>query len=257
MDGEFYWPTIPADSFDFFGLNQNLIWPWSKFEKISIIFLRFLPEFRFSNISARTERTQNQKNVHFVLMYRCLDSFFGYFTKIVSCTGWAMWASVPMISSLLSIRGNDLIANWVYAERIFAYAQPTFKFWQFLHGHPNACWANAERISSHAEHMRLLNIRPFHYWLSSYAEMFKSRIYGPNRIWLQALEAIRIRFLQQQKKYVKKCHACVILTSIGGHQRFLSSMNVNSCTCPPLSVFLDLECDLNPGILCCQCKTKR
>jgi hypothetical protein len=32
-------------------------------------------------------------------------------------------------------------------------------------------------------------------------------------------------------------------------------MNVHSSIFSPLSVFLDLECDLNPGILCCQCKT--
>ncbi len=50
----------------------------------------------------------------------------------------------------------------------------------------------------------------------AYAEMFKSRISQPNRIWyfknlvLQALESIRIPFLQ--KKYFKKSHACVPLT---------------------------------------------
>ncbi len=42
------------------------------------------------------------------------------------------------------MRGNDFIAHWAYAERIFAYAQPAFKFRQFLHGHLNACWTYAE-----------------------------------------------------------------------------------------------------------------
>ncbi len=55
---------------------------------------------------------------------------------------------------MLRIRGNNFIALWVYAEQIFTHAQPALKFWQFLHGHPNACWANSETISSLAEHTR-------------------------------------------------------------------------------------------------------
>jgi hypothetical protein len=43
----------------FFYLNQNLICPWSIFKKISIIFLRFSPEFRCSNIFAEAEHTRN------------------------------------------------------------------------------------------------------------------------------------------------------------------------------------------------------
>jgi hypothetical protein len=39
-----------------------------------------------------------------------------------------------------------------HKRKIFAHAQPAFKFWQFLHGYPNACWANAETISLLAEH---------------------------------------------------------------------------------------------------------
>jgi hypothetical protein len=40
---------------------------------------------------------------------------------------------------LLSICWTNFIAGWAYAEQIFAHAQPSFKFWQFWHGHPNAC----------------------------------------------------------------------------------------------------------------------
>ncbi len=71
---------------------------------------------------------------------------------------------------------KNFIAHWAYeetisshteqacAKRIFAYAQPAFKFWQFLHGHPNACRAYEETILSHAEHTlnkfhRMLSIR--------------------------------------------------------------------------------------------------
>ncbi len=60
----------------------------------------------------------------------------------------------------LNIRRNDFIACWAYEEMIalhtesmpneflFAHAQPSFKLWPFLHGHPNACWVNEETISS-------------------------------------------------------------------------------------------------------------
>jgi hypothetical protein len=39
---------------------------------------------------------------------------------------WVIFENYSM--RMLSIRGNDLIAQWAYAERIFSYAQPAEKF---------------------------------------------------------------------------------------------------------------------------------
>jgi hypothetical protein len=66
----------------------------------------------------------------------------------------ACWAYVEMISSLAEHTRKQCHCTWVHSEQIFVSAQPAFKFWQFLHGHPNACWANAEMISLLAKHMR-------------------------------------------------------------------------------------------------------
>ncbi len=87
---------------------------------------------------------------------------------------------------MLSIRRTDFIAQWAYEERISVHAQPTVKCEQFYMYNP--CWAYAERILSHTEHMR----NGFHRMLSisgtdfitcwACAEMFKSRISLPIRI---------------------------------------------------------------------------
>ncbi len=70
----------------------------------------------------------------------------------------------------LSMRGNDFIAHWAYAERIFAYAQRVEKcFYMYIYAKNtgkwfyrtlsirgndlNAGWAYAEMISSLTEHM--------------------------------------------------------------------------------------------------------
>ncbi len=64
----------------------------------------------------------------------------------------------------LSKRGNDFIAHWAYAERIFAYAQPAgnaghmrkwFHRTLIIRGNDiNAGWAYAEMISSLTAHTR-------------------------------------------------------------------------------------------------------
>ncbi len=92
---------------------------------------------------------------------------------------------------ILSIRGRDFIAYWAYDVQIFAHAQPAVKCEQFLH--VNTSWAKAEQISSHTEHTP----NEFHRWLSmpgmdfiagwAYAEIFKSRISRPNRIWFSKI----------------------------------------------------------------------
>ncbi len=63
--GPFFWARSPEslksrqawDCFEFFCLNQNLIWPWSIFEKVFDSFFRFLPEFRCSKIPALNANT--------------------------------------------------------------------------------------------------------------------------------------------------------------------------------------------------------
>ncbi len=127
------------------------------------------------------------QKVHFGLIRWVPERFF----KIFFCQNfiliWDFWVIFENYSILrLSIRGNDFIAHWAYEERFFAHAQPVVKCEQFLHENP--CWAYAEQISSHTEHMR----NEFHRWLSirrmdfiagwAYAEMFKSWISRPNRI---------------------------------------------------------------------------
>ncbi len=129
----------------FFYLNQNLICPWS----ISILFLRIFPEFQCSNIFAVTEHTRNQillvsykknfspkfslwsykmgsnfrlffgQNLHFNLVF--LSNFRKLKHAHAEHTGKRFYRT-------LSIRGDDFIAHWAYAERIFAYAQPAEKY---------------------------------------------------------------------------------------------------------------------------------
>jgi hypothetical protein len=96
---------------------------------------------------------------------------------------------------MLSILGTDFIAHWAYEERISAHAQPAVKcelFYMY-----NICWAYAERILSHTEHTR----NEFYHILSilgtdfiacwACAEMFKSRISLPIRIWFLKISCYR------------------------------------------------------------------
>ena len=109
-------------------------------KKISLLFLRFSPEFRCSNISAVTEHTGNQifferypKNFFFktftlVLSDRFLDGFskFLFFIGeicILSRDFWGFFENYSM--HMLSRRGNDFIACWAYAEPISSHAEHT------------------------------------------------------------------------------------------------------------------------------------
>ncbi len=104
----------------------------------------------------------------------------------ISQKNFSRCSLVSFAEHTLSIRGNDLIAHWACAERIFAYAQPAVKCSKFLHVH--LCWAYGEMILSHPEHTK----KWCKHWLSirvndfiadwAYVEMFKSRISQPNRI---------------------------------------------------------------------------
>jgi hypothetical protein len=66
----------------FFYLNQNIICPWSVFGKKSLLFLRFSPEFRCSNIFAVTEHTWNQI---FLASYQKMF--------VSKCLLWSYWMS--------------------------------------------------------------------------------------------------------------------------------------------------------------------
>ncbi len=154
---------------------------------MSLLFLRFSPEFWCSNISAVTEHTRNQiflmsypkfffQNLHFgpirwvprqflkiLIIYSQNLHLIRYF--------WVFFENYSM--RLLSILGNNFIACWAYEERISVHAQPAVKCEQFLHVQSMlsirgtnfiAHWAYAEQISSHAEHTwnrfhRMLSMR--------------------------------------------------------------------------------------------------
>ena len=107
--------------------------------KISLLFLRFSPEFRCSNISEVTIRGTKflwwaiqkcffSKIFTLVLLDRVLDGFskFGFFIGeicILIRDFWVIFENYSM--RMLSIRGNDFIACWAYAEPISSHAEHT------------------------------------------------------------------------------------------------------------------------------------
>ncbi len=136
-------------------------------------FLRDIPKFFFFKIFT------------LVLLDRFLDSFlkFGFFIGeifILIRDFWVIFENYSM--RMLSIRGNDFIACWAYAEMILSHAEHTRnrfhrmlsirgtnfracsasgKMWTFLHVQSMLSirgtnfishWAYRELISSHAEH---------------------------------------------------------------------------------------------------------
>ncbi len=127
--------------FEFFLPKLNPYMPFVNFrKKISLLFLRFSSEFRCSNISAVTEHTRNQifferylkkfflQSLHFVpiTLYGILDGFskFRFFIGeicILIRDFWVIFKNYSM--HMLSIRGNDFIACWAYAEPISLHAE--------------------------------------------------------------------------------------------------------------------------------------
>ncbi len=116
--------TQAWDNLDFFYLNQILICPSYIFEKISLLFLRFSPEF--SKISVVTEHTRNQI---FLMSYP--KNFFSLNLRF-GPNRWVPWRFLKMSiiysqnlhfnlvflrifenysMRMLSIRGNDFIAH--------------------------------------------------------------------------------------------------------------------------------------------------
>ncbi len=160
--------TQAWDNFEFFFTLIKSLYALRKFsKKISLLFLRFSPEFRCSNISAVTEHTRNQiffidiqknflvKIFTLVLLDRFLDGFskFWFFIGEICILVRDFWV-------IFENRGNDFIACWAYAEPISSHAehtrnefrrtQPAVKCEHFYMYNP--CWAYAERILSHTEH---------------------------------------------------------------------------------------------------------
>ncbi len=128
-------------------------------KKISLLFLRFSPEFRCSNISAVTEHTRNQtflrdiSNLHFGPIRWVPRRFFKIFIFIGEICilirdFWVIFENYSM--RMLSIRRTDFIAFWAYEEQISAHAQPAVKCEHCYMYNP--CWAYAERILSLTEH---------------------------------------------------------------------------------------------------------
>ena len=131
--------TQAWDNFEFFLPKSNPYMPFVNFrKKNSLLFLRFSAEFWCSNISAVTEHTRNQifferypKNFFFkiftlVLLDRFLNGFskFGFFIGeicILIRDFWVIFENYSM--RMLSIRGNDFIACWAYAEPISSHAE--------------------------------------------------------------------------------------------------------------------------------------
>ncbi len=109
-------------------------------KKNFLLFLRFSPEFRCSNISAVTEHTRNQillmsypKNFFFkiftlVLLDGFLDGFwkFRLFIVKISILFWYFWVFFENYSMrMLSRRGNNFIACWAYAKPISSHTEHT------------------------------------------------------------------------------------------------------------------------------------
>ncbi len=173
-----------------------------------------------------TEHTRNQKfferypkNFFFfkIITLVLLDGFLNGFSKFLFFIGvicilirdfWVIFENYSM--RLLSIRGNDFIACWAYAEPISSHTEHTRNefscmlsmlgnfdsFYMDIWTHAEqtgkrfhrklsirgndftACWAYGERISSHAEHTR----KWFHSMLSICGKDFIARWAYPETV---------------------------------------------------------------------------
>ncbi len=134
--------TQAWNNFDFFYLNQILIqcMPLVNFRKISLLILRFSPEFRSSNIFSVTgayaepnffgEISKKFFFKKFTLVL--LDGFLHGFSKlrffivqicILIGDFGVIFENYSM--RMLSIHGNDFIAHWAYEEMILSHIEHT------------------------------------------------------------------------------------------------------------------------------------
>ncbi len=160
------------------------------------------------------------QNLHLVLLDGFLDGFwkFRLFIVKICILIWYFWVFFENYSMrMLSIRGNDFIACWAYSEPISSHTEHTRnEFPRRLSQQKNVnsfymynpCSAYAERILLHTEHTwnefhRMLSIRGTDF-IACWAcvEMFKSRIFRPKNLVLQALGTIWFRFLQKNQKKI-------------------------------------------------------
>ena len=115
---------------NFFLTKIKSLYSLGKFsKKITLLFLRFSPEFRSSNIFAVTEHTRNQiflerypkifflQNVHLGPIRWVPKRFFKIwilYSRNLHLI-WDFWVIFKNYSMrMLSIRGNDFIACWAY-----------------------------------------------------------------------------------------------------------------------------------------------
>ncbi len=144
-----WWPcsfngTQAWDNFEFFfDLNQILIALRKFSKKISLLFLRFLPKFWCSNISAVTEHTRNKNflmsypNIFFLqnLHFGPIRWVPSRFLKILIIYSHNLHFNLVFLSifgifgvysmCMLSIRGNNFIACWAYMEPISLHIEHT------------------------------------------------------------------------------------------------------------------------------------
>ncbi len=149
-------------------------------KKMFLLFLRFSPEFRCSNISAVTEHTRNQmfferypkkiflQNLHFGPIRWVPRRFF----KILIFIGeicilirdfWVIFENYRMrmqhmrkwFYRMLSIRGTDFIAHWAYWELISSHAEQCLKVeylrrieYDFQKSHVTGPWDHKGSVSA-------------------------------------------------------------------------------------------------------------
>ncbi len=136
-------------------------------KKISLLFLRFLPEFRLwhflgdwaygePDFLASYQKLFFQ-NVHFgpIRWVPRRFSKFKFFVVEICILIWYFWVIWKNYSMrmLLSIRGNNFIAHWAYEEKISSHTEHTpNEFSLMLNQHSNFDSVYMD-IQTHAEHM--------------------------------------------------------------------------------------------------------
>jgi hypothetical protein len=159
--------------FGFFCLNQNPLYAFGPYsEKNQLFSFEFCQKFKFWKYLRWLSIRRNQFFVGTYLNFCCEMFIFGVIDLFLLVFRNSILFSQNRISvgSFLVLYENNsmdwpsqlgnyfithteslrkVFQRWLnQAKRIFLYAQPTLRFWQFLHGHPNARSASAEQISS-------------------------------------------------------------------------------------------------------------
>ncbi len=183
---------------NFFVLNLNLIWPWSIFKKNLFFSLDFCKKLQCSNIFAMTEHTWNQFfSVHFD-PFRWVPWWFSKFQHFFIAENCILIRRFGILYEnysmrWLNIRGNDFIACWDYAERIFAYSMLSKRtnfdifYMDQTHAEPSR---KPLHLSTFPHISQRGNDKKFNISVES-RTIFKNLV-------LQALGTLRIRFVQKE-----------------------------------------------------------